>query len=165
MVKPRATQVIPWRPKARILVLALMGLFAPNRFARYLAADDHLRSVERNQPLRESTAGRREQALQELTQVTIKRLRLLRRQLLTSLAWLGSSIVGGVVVRSFCQPSATSIRFVAIGSVFAFAWATLGRLGWAGQSIKGDTAPERLDLRLFWCIYWIGMFLTTIALT
>ena len=36
-----------------------------------------------------------------------------------------------------------------VGSIFCFATATLGRLGWAGQSFKGDTSVEEMDQRLF----------------
>jgi len=43
-----------------------------------------------------------------------------------------------------------------IASVSLFAWATLGRLGWAGQSWQGDTVVERLDQVLFWASYWLG---------
>lgn len=46
---------------------------------------------------------------------------------------------------------------LAVGSLFCFATATLGRLGWGGQSIKGDTSVEQLDQRLFHVLYWIGM--------
>lgn len=46
---------------------------------------------------------------------------------------------------------------LAVGSLFCFATATLGRLGWGGQTIKGDTSVELLDQRLFHVLYWIGM--------
>ena len=37
-----------------------------------------------------------------------------------------------------------------------FSWATLGRLGWAGQSCKGDTVFEDLDELIFRGLYWLG---------
>ncbi len=154
----------PWRPTGKILGLALVGLVAPRLVARTIAADDHLHSLERNQQLRESTDERRERAFQELVLVTAKRLSLLRRQLLTSLAWLGSSVLLAWGVGLFWRPTNTGSKLLAILSVFVFAWATLGRLGWAGQSIKGNTAPERLDLRLFWFLYWVGMFMATLTI-
>jgi len=154
----------PWRPTGKILGLALVGLVAPRFVAETLAAHDHSHSLERNQQLRESTDERREEAFQELVLVTARRLRLLRRQLLTSFAWLGSSILVAWVVGLLWHPSNADFKLLAILAVFVFAWATLGRLGWAGQSIKGNTAPERLDLRLFWCLYWVGMFMTTLAI-
>ena len=52
----------------------------------------------------------------------------------------------------------------AAGSILAFAWATLGRLGWKDGSIKGETIFEELDHTIFWVLYWIGTFLGVAAL-
>jgi len=53
---------------------------------------------------------------------------------------------------------------LAVGSLFCFAVATLGRLGWGGQSWGGNTSVERLDHRVFHVLYWIGMCWGTLAL-
>jgi len=50
-----------------------------------------------------------------------------------------------------------------VSSVLCFAWATLGRLGWAGQTWKGDSSVEQLDIAIFHILYWLGMYLATAA--
>jgi hypothetical protein len=47
-------------------------------------------------------------------------------------------------------------QWLAVVSVVAFAWATLGRLGWESQSMKGETIFEELDVFIFWALYWVG---------
>ena len=43
-------------------------------------------------------------------------------------------------------------------SVLAFAWATLGRLGWSEGSNKGVTVFEELDTQIFWVLYGVGTY-------
>lgn len=48
-------------------------------------------------------------------------------------------------------------------SILSFSWATLGRLGWEGQSFKGDTVFEDLDELIFKSLYWLGTFFGVLA--
>lgn len=59
--------------------------------------------------------------------------------------------------------TAVPTPLLVVASLFLFASATLGRLGWAGQSIKGDTSVERLDQAIFQTLYWLAMLLGTAA--
>lgn len=90
---------------------------------------------------------------------TESRLQALRSKTLVSLAWVGSAAALGLLF--FVLPAVPSGRlsqpqWLAITSVVAFSWATLGRLGWENQSNKGETIYEELDASIFWILYWLG---------
>jgi len=75
-----------------------------------------------------------------------------------------SAILGGILLRGLLGAQSERGRgTLAIASVSVFAWATLARLGWAGQSYSGDTAVERIDDTWFRTLYWIGMLLATLS--
>jgi len=76
---------------------------------------------------------------------------------------MASAVVVGVAFRAFYPGPMLSRSVFAVGSLFLFASATLGRLGWVAQSWKGDTSVERLDHRIFHVLYWIGMLWGTLA--
>ena len=98
---------------------------------------------------------------------TVHRRDLLRRKTIASFLWILSGVVLGVCLpvllwKTTAVPSGYSL--LAIVSVVCFSWATLGRLGWAGQSYKGQTVFEELDTGIFWVLYWFGTLLGTAAL-
>ena len=98
---------------------------------------------------------------------TIKRRNLLRLKTVKSLFWVLSGAALGMyfitlVLAPETDPPAQSV--LAIATMICFAWATLGRLGWAGQSFKGETIFEELDTGIFWALYWLGACLATAAL-
>jgi hypothetical protein len=113
--------------------------------------------------LQQSAPDKQLEQLDATRQNTIKRLALLRGVILKSLASMASAVVVGVAFREFYGGPMLSRGVFAVGSLFLFASATLGRLGWAGQSYKGDTSVERLDQRIFHVLYWIGMLWGTLA--
>jgi len=76
---------------------------------------------------------------------------------------MASAVIVGMAFREFYAGPMLPRAVFAVGSLFLFASATLGRLGWAGQSWKGDTCVERLDQRIFHVLYWIGMLWGTLA--
>ena len=90
----------------------------------------------------------------------------LRTKTLVSLAWVASAIAVACVGLFHCFSFAaiTTTQVFSIASVTAFAWGTLGRLGWTEQSNKGTTIYERLDTFLFWLFYWAGTFCGVAAL-
>jgi hypothetical protein len=77
---------------------------------------------------------------------------------------MASAVVVAYFFRSSMIAPMLPRPVLAIGSVFCFATATLGRLGWGGQSYKGDTSAEHLDQRIFRVLYWIGMCWGTLAI-
>lgn len=123
---------------------------------------DFQRQLQRNAGLRVASEAVRRQHLKRSEDATVDRLRLLRRRSITSLGLVGSAFVAAL---GFGATTDLGINSMTLGAVsgLIFAWATLGRLGWAGQTIKGDTTVERLDSLLFRTMYWIGTFLGTLA--
>ena len=146
----------------RLMGRALIALLAPESLSEPLAQADHAVSISRNEPLRQSPPDKQLEHLQSLRGATAKRLKLLRRRLVTSAVSMASAAAAAVISRSLPLPRPPGSA-LAVGSLFCFATATLGRLGWAGQSIRGETSPERLDQLIFHVLYWLGMYLGTAA--
>ena len=151
------------RSELRLVALALASLCLPERLSEALVEADYAVSLARNEALRRSSAEEQRKRVQELREATVKRFRLLRRRLAIS-ALSMTSAIGVALLFQMLPVPAVSGTCLAVGSVFCFATATLGRLGWAGQSIKGDTAPERLDQLIFHMLYWSGMYLGAVAM-
>jgi hypothetical protein len=59
--------------------------------------------------------------------------------------------------------SVNSQQLFGASSVFVFAWATLGRLGWNERSFGGVTIFEELDTIIFWLLCGAGAFLGVAA--
>ena len=98
---------------------------------------------------------------------TIQRRDDLRFKTVHSFLWVLSGAALGMyfitlLLAPETDPPARSV--LAIASMICFSWATLGRLGWAGQSFKGETIFEELDTGIFWALYWLGACLGTAAL-
>ena len=110
----------------------------------------------------------RERARRESYERSIHRCRLLRKRLASSFLIIGSALLAAGVIWAIwlrrTGASLTANGFCPACSVFAFAWATLGRLGWSGQSMGGHTIFERLDEFIFRVLYWIGTFFGILAL-
>jgi len=49
-------------------------------------------------------------------------------------------------------------------SLFSFSWATLGRLGWEGQTCDGGTIFEKLDSDIFWFLYFMGTMFGAVSI-
>src|SRR6266545_146049 len=143
-----------------VITAAFCALFFPTAASRFLAPTDYARELQRNAPLRDAPPERHAEYLRELIAATAGRARLLRAVLLKSLTWLASAAVVRWIAEQALPPGLTgSAAPLTLLSVGAFAWATLGRLGWAGQTFSGRTVIERLDEFLFRLLYWLGMFL------
>jgi len=128
-----------------------------------LAQADHAVSLSRKPSLHDSSPDKQLEQLNTTRESTVTRLKLLRGVLIKSFASMASAVIVGVVFREFYGGPMLPRPVFAVGSLFLFASATLGRLGWAGQSYKGDTSVERLDQRIFHVLYWIGMLWGTLA--
>nr|WP_286948000.1 hypothetical protein [Pseudomonas sp. UBA6718] len=96
---------------------------------------------------------------------TARRCVSLRNKTLLSLAWVLSAIALAYLMlfQHFEISSLTRQHGFAVASLIAFSWATLGRLGWSDQSFKGTTIFERLDVFLFWLLYWLGTCFGVVA--
>lgn len=145
------------------MVCALVALILPGQLSGWLSLADHSQELARNDQLRAATPEQQREHLEGTYSVVRQRLHLLRTRLLKSFAFMASAVVMAVTTHHLGLGIPTTASAIIIGSVFCFAWSTLGRLGWSGQSFKGDTTVERLDLILFNGLYWVGMYLGTLA--
>lgn len=152
--------------RAGLIRRAFLAVCLPGDRTDPLAQADHEDELVRNEQLRGSPEDRRQRVREEARDTVRARISRFRRDLgfsfliLATAVFLAVALVHGLG----SKPSPAVGRLLAGASVFAFAWATLGRLGWAGKSWSGITVIERLDEVVFRALYWVGTFLGTVAL-
>lgn len=134
----------------------------PGRFVDRAAHHDIASERISNTAFRDSTpsdappetVGRFEDAAKQ-------RVRILRAQFRGSvLLFLGAALVGWLLATGMVQLevglSAAARSAVIVGALGCFLVSTFARIGWSGQSIKGDTFVEQIDDALFTVWYWVG---------
>lgn len=147
---------------------ALVCLLWGSLFVEQIAEADFQKELSSNKQLASSEKSRKNELRLQIRKLTIERASLLRRRLILSLVLILSAccVAFLVIATSSDIPISTFLtlpRILAVSSIASFAWATLGRLGWAGQSIKGDTVFEELDDLIFRSLYWAATLLGTLA--
>ena len=141
-------------------ILAVLG----NQKSTQAISDvDFERELMRNSQLRTSSPEQQQTSRRDALTTLIRRATLLRRILALSFFSMGSAVAAGSASWYLKLGIPTPGPVLAVASAFCFAWATLGRLGWAGQSWKGDTAIEQVDQTVFHILYWLGMYFATVA--
>ena len=98
---------------------------------------------------------------ENLARFRVARLRVVHTRTIVLL--LSALIVGMFFGRVTPTTWVRGREYYALASVFIFAWATLARLGWTAQSIKGDSAIERIDETWFRSLYWLATALAAAA--
>lgn len=156
---PSPSQLTSWR----FVSAGLCALCGSASGVSKLAGADHEVELQRNTQLREAKLEVQSEHHANSHARVIQRLSILRGALLKSFASMASAVALAFVLHATGAVIPTPVSVLGISSVFCFAWATLGRLGWGGQSYKGDTAVERLDQHLFHLLYWLGMYFGTAA--
>lgn len=146
---------------------ALWYLLFPNHFIDQLVEIDYRKELSTNRQLASAPDETKQSFKASLLSSSVDRAKLLRKRLCISFVWVVSACVipfGAFAISKNCQFAILKTPSVlAISSVVVFAWATLGRLGWEGQTSVGDTVFEQLDKNLFWLQYWIGTLLATLS--
>ena len=143
-------------------IKAFLSLFWVTIFIDDLVEVDFQKELSSNKGLASSQDLQKDKFRQDLRQTAIERAKFLRKRLVSSLLWILSACCIAFLIMSLlsvgvCAYSAlTWSNIFAIFSIISFSWATLGRLGWEGQSWKGDTVFEQLDYSIFWILYWLG---------
>lgn len=146
------------------MLRALVALVVPGITVGSLAEADFQSELSTNEQLRGSSPTVQTDHRWRAESSALERMSLLRRALVRSFALMSTAVVGATALRFGGSAwTAAEVRLLTAISIFCFAWATLGRLGWAGQSWDGDSVVERLDSRIFMTLYWIGTFLGTLA--
>jgi hypothetical protein len=153
---------------ARITLIgrALLAVCLPGDHTDRLARADHEDELVGNEQLRGSPEDQIRQAREKTRDRVRTQISGFRRALGFSLVVLATAVLAavGLVHGLGSKPSPAVSRALAVASLFAFAWATLGRLGWAERSWSGFSVTERLDHAVFRALYWVGTLLGTVAL-
>lgn len=146
---------------------ALLYLLFPNEVINQLVEVDFQKELATNRGLASAPDEKKHLFRAELLNSTIDSAKLLRKRICISLIWVASACMLPIIVFAVSNKFQSSLlkapSLLAISSVVVFAWATLGRLGWEGQTSVGDTVFEQLDKNLFWLQYWLGTILATLA--
>jgi hypothetical protein len=152
------------RGRTRVLD-AILVVLAPTAAARRLAAADFEVTKQRQPDISELPATSLAEHKANNETVCIERVRLLRSVHGQTLLLVGSAVAFATVSSMLAGSPAKQTKVcLAVASVSCFSWATLARLGWRSQSIKGDTAIERVDDVWFRMLYWLGTFLATLSI-
>jgi hypothetical protein len=145
----------------KVLVFGALALLTGRGFLN-LANMDHAHELDSNQQLRASTTERQEKHRHDAQLSVANDISMLRRHILVSTLWLATAVFVAIGTESIAKGIADS-KYIGVWSVLAFGVATLGRLGWSGQSFSGDSTVERLDRGIFWLLYWLGTLTATWA--
>lgn len=142
---------------------ALLFLLTGRLFLEELTRVDFQKELISNKQLAAAEGVTQEKARLDIRKGTISRGGILRTKLIKSFGWIFSACfiaIFLIILSSKVDACGlfTVKNLLGLFSIFSFAWATLGRLGWAGQSWRGDTIIERLDDLIFWILYWTGTF-------
>lgn len=132
-----------------------MCLLNKSWFLDDLVEIDYQRGLVLNKQLQEASDQRKIEHKNDLQKGTLMRRTILCRTLFLSFLWilLATAIATVIALRNSVN---IEDRIGGVISIFCFSWATLGRLGWQGQTIKGETVFEKLDIALFWLLYFLG---------
>ena len=141
--------------------------FFKSLWMEQLAEIDFQNELMSNKQLKESDSQAKEDMRGRIVQLTVKRARLLRKRLLLSFIWIISWAALSILLLWLLpwgrSRDVHASMVFGVCSLICFSVATLGRLGWEGQSFKGDTIFEQLDNRIFWLLYGFGAGLGTAA--
>lgn len=146
------------------LVSSFVALVAPSLTPEILIDEDLAKELKRNEQLREASPEHLTRFRDDLRRGTVKRAALLRGKTMKSATLMLSAALAGWLAAGLGPTITGHASAYALLSAFVFAWGTVGRLGWEGQTIRGTTSIELLDSFLLRSLYWLGMFFATLAL-
>ena len=147
-----------------LTLLGVLSLFWPWVSVNPFVDDDYDQELQINTAIARKPKSEIDKLRQEYEPVVKERLRTFRWGVWRSFLFLFTAVIVAMLVAVFSHASPPTKAWLGALSMFAFAWATLARLGRAATSFGGNTALERIDLRMLWILYWIGTVLGTLAL-
>jgi hypothetical protein len=143
----------------------IFSLFWPLLSMRPFVDNDYDAEIAGNKALAKKSEAEIEKRRKEYEPEVEKRMRSFRWVVWSSFLFLLSAITVAKTTTALLRPASPSAKiFLGGASIFSFAWSTLARLGRSGTSMGGNTALERVDLRVLWILYWIGTLLGTLAI-
>ena len=151
----------PRRPSLRTRLLAFA---APGIFAEPLVQAQFALDLSRNAQLQLEPDTRKAEHLAALRQATVDRLRRLRRALLVSSVSTASALFVAYFFRATAITPMLSRPVLAVGSIFAFATASVAYFRWRGTPRQTDATVPVSGPRLFEVLYWIGVCWAALAI-
>jgi hypothetical protein len=135
-----------WAHECALMARGVLALLRKSADVQPLIDADHALDLSRNTQLVAASPENQERHRREYATTLVERLRLLRRDVFWSFIILASAVALSLLFSYLVPALSPSWRaWLGASSIFSFAWATLAKLGWPGQSWSGDTVVERLD--------------------
>jgi len=148
-----------------ISLKSFLCLLCDKLFVDDLVQIDYLKELASNQGMRNADDKHKSEFLLRLRGDTLERRRLLLRKLGLSFLWIFLACLSGLVVLRLMPGMSIGInKGFGVLSLLSFSWATLGRLGWEGQTIGGGTVFEKLDSDIFWFLYFMGTMFGVVSI-
>ncbi len=147
-----------------LTVRGILSLFLPWLSVTPFAQADVDREVEVNHAFARKSQSQINDYRIEYEPEVKKRMYSFRWGVWGSFLFLLVAVIAALVLATFWRASPEAKFLLGGASIFVFAWSTLARLGRSGTSLGGNTAIERIDVRLLWILYWVGTVLGTLAL-
>lgn len=149
------------------LILSFINIIIPKLFIDHLAEIDFHNELLTNKELASSSESTKQKSKKSIREHTKTRSSLLRKKLLSSLILSLTAIGLAIIIIKYISENEFSIKSLniyAIISISSFSIATLGKIGWEGQSYGGNTVFEKLDKFLLWFLYFIGILFGTLSI-
>lgn len=157
------------RTPIKIYFKTFATLVYSNLFVEDCVSCDFQKELESNKQFREASSERQDQHKAKIKETILRQLQLLRKKLLRSFIVILSAIIFGflcitVLSKITIKDMLSTNHIFILLSMVSFSWATLGRLGWEGQTAAGDTVIEELDKFIFRFLYWLGALFAVFAI-
>jgi hypothetical protein len=151
-------------PQRLSLRSRLLALAAPDMFAEPLVQAQFALELSRNAQLQREPDSKRAEYLAGLRQATVHRLRRLRRALLVSSVSTASALFVAYFFRATAIAPMLPRPVLAVGSILAFATASVAYFRWRGKPrLRDETAPAS-GPRIFAVLCWIGVCWAALAI-
>lgn len=147
-----------------LTILGIISLFWPWTTVKPFANDDYVAELKTNTSLAKKPDEEIAKLRQAYEPEVKQRFKSFRRIVWGSFWFLVTAIIVALFVAPRLHVSPGTRTLLGALSIFVFAWATLARLGRSSMSMGGETALERVDLRVLWILYWIGTLIGTLAI-
>jgi hypothetical protein len=144
--------------------LGVLSLFWPWVSVRPFVDDDYDQELKINTAIAKKPKSEIDKLRQEYEPVVEGRLQTFRRGVWGSFWFLVTAVIAAMILAAFWHAAPGVKVLLGDASIFVFAWSTLARIGRGATSFGGNTILERIDLRVFWILYWVGTLLGTLAL-
>ena len=142
----------------------LLAFAAPERLSEPFVQAQFALELSRNEQLQLEPDGRKAEAFAAFRQVTIERLRRLRRGVRVSLVSIASALLAAYFFRFTAVAPMLPRPVLVVGAIFSLAVATLAYLGWGRKPRHREATVPVSGPRLYHVLYWIGVCWAALAI-